>query len=166
MTELTTNITKTEVDDTTVASKTTKGQEKEEKTSTKKQSKVKPRARTEIVKPNQDAPCKICGEGNELNEHMFMNHNVVPSYFKVKYMTEHITPYKCGFCNKYWAVSDEMDNPIFANKEVEKITKKSELTACTSVLSATTSCSRAYHTKCYHQLLKDGKIKSGRRRKR
>ena len=127
---------------------------------------IKPKARTELVQPNQSVPCPTCGGGKELHENMFQNHVVIASYFKVKYLTECITPYKCGKCEKHWATTEELDNPMFANKDVERITAKTEITVCTGVVSLLTPCSRAYHTKCYHQLLAERKIKSGGRRKR
>ena len=126
---------------------------------------TRPRARTIILKPDKNAPCPTCNEGEELLERMFKIYDVQKSYFTVKYMTDNTVPYKCIECNKYWATSDEIDNQIFKNKDVEKISSKVEMTVCLSAEDPNKPCCRAYHTKCYHKLVQNGTIKSkGRKR--
>ena len=128
--------------------------------------KEKPRARTIIVKPDENATCPTCGTGNELREDMFENYDVQKSYFTVKYMTDYTVPYKCYECNKYWANSEDMDSPLFANKEVERVTPKIEMTVCSSAKDPDAPCCRAYHTRCYLNLLSNNKIKSKGRKRR
>ena len=95
-----------------------------------KEQKRKPSERTIFVKPNQNEPCGVCGNG-KMTEDMFDMLNVNPSYFKWGYMIQNFTPYKCYACSVHWLSGKAGEGEGVDPKIVyEKITTKTKVMCC------------------------------------